>query len=266
MAEAPKEPKGMLLSPEAVMQVRETVRRVAAEYWNGMTPRGRGGYQAREYYAYTLDNIPAATDASTDPGTGSVVLLGIDPETREFNTQQDTVEVVNRFLRIDIPANTLCTVKFLHGEWMFATADCPISASGGWDALGTSTYQDLLGVAYEQVTGLSITIPQNEPAGIIFTWQIVLRVTNPGNQSATIETNAGFNGAVPTEADLDSRILPSGADLEITLGGTRAFSSAVSAGDTIDIWCRSPDAGGQSQATLRGDLDQHSLFIVRPDQ
>jgi hypothetical protein len=66
--------------------------------------------------------LPAATAFDSDAATASFQIWRKNAS--GVPVAAETITVVNRFLFIDLPTNTVCKAEWIEGEWQIYAADC----------------------------------------------------------------------------------------------------------------------------------------------
>lgn len=115
-----------------------------------------------------------------------------------------------------------------------------------------------------RMTGLEITVPQDEPLGTQIQVSASVVIENLGNADCSVDIAFGINGAQPTAAPRNVLIPAQSPEqsIDISLSTT---TTALTAGDLIQIWLRrATQQNANADPSANGTTTLHELVVSVP--
>jgi hypothetical protein len=112
-----------VFGPKATEQIRKTVREVTRMMRNPAPQRGRYTQEQRHVSGILNSELVSATSFASSPATSTMAVWQKDTSGNMVDSGRD-ITVVNRMLKISLPAGTPVQAEWIDGEWRIYAADC----------------------------------------------------------------------------------------------------------------------------------------------
>jgi hypothetical protein len=113
---------GYLIGPKLLAEIRAAVQHYANIYGGGEGSRPRQQDQ-RHVSGILNSELVSATSFASSPATATMAVWQKDTSGNMVDSGQD-IAVVNRMLKISLPAGTIAQAEWIDGEWRIYAADC----------------------------------------------------------------------------------------------------------------------------------------------
>ena len=112
-----------VFGPKATEQIRKTVREVARMMRNPATSRARYTQTQQRVTGILNGELVSATSFASSPATATMAVWQKDSSGNMVDSTRD-ITVVNRMIKISLPAGTIAQAEWIDGEWRIYAADC----------------------------------------------------------------------------------------------------------------------------------------------
>lgn len=113
---------GYLIGPKLLAEIRNAVRHYVSMYGGGESVGPRQQTQQR-VTGILNGELVSATSFASSPATATMAVWQKDSSGNMVDSTRD-ITVVNRMIKISLPAGTIAQAEWIDGEWRIYAADC----------------------------------------------------------------------------------------------------------------------------------------------